>query len=254
MSRMTENLRETARADIGIVCALTMEVTPFLRLLDRPRKYVGGDFVFRGGQIEALRVAVVESGPGATRAERATHALLDGHSPKWVISVGFCGGLQPNMRCGDLIVANSVSNASGESLVINLRMPADPDHGLFVGTLLTVDQIVRTVEEKQSWGERTGAIGVDLESYAVATVCRDRKVPFMAIRTVSDPLEETLAPEVLTLMGKSPFARVGAVAGALWKRPSSIQDLWKLREKANSAAQRLAPFLVSFCRQLGDAD
>ena len=36
---------------------------------------------------------------------------------------------------------------------------------------------------------------------------------------------------------------MGAVVGALWKRPSSYQDLWQLRETAILAAGKLADFI-----------
>ena len=71
----TKPADDPAHADIGIVCALKLEVDPFLDRCDRLRKYTGGDFTFRGGLCGAdyeIRVAIVESGTGVARARRAT--------------------------------------------------------------------------------------------------------------------------------------------------------------------------------------
>src|SRR5579863_2407394 len=84
---------DASHADIGIVCALPLELSAFVARCTHVRKYVGSDFVFRGGKYQAIRVAVVESGSGFARARRATQALIEGLSPKWVLSCGFAGAL-----------------------------------------------------------------------------------------------------------------------------------------------------------------
>ena len=93
--------------------------------------------------------------------------------------------------------------------------------GLYVGKFLNTDQIIRTVAEKTQLGESTGAIAVDMESLAVARVCAERKVRFMAVRVISDDMSKDLPAEVLTVFGSSGFVRAGAVLSALWKRPSA---------------------------------
>src|SRR5580700_11578231 len=82
---------DPSHADIGIVCALPIEMSTFLARCERVRKYSGSNFVFRGGKYDGIRIVVVESGTGQARARRATHALLAAHSPKWVLSCGFAG-------------------------------------------------------------------------------------------------------------------------------------------------------------------
>jgi hypothetical protein len=40
------------------------------------------------------------------------------------------------------------------------------------------------------------------------------------------------------------------VVGALWKRPGSYKDLWRLRQNAHLAGDRLGQFLVSMIKQM----
>ena len=42
------------------------------------------------------------------------------------------------------------------------------------------------------------------------------------------------------MIGPTGVFRLGAALGALWRRPSSIKQLWALREHAIEAADRLA--------------
>ena len=244
---------QSTRADIGLVCALPLELSEFLSRCSKVKTYTGGSFTFRGGFYDKIRVALVESGLGGSRARRATAALLDAHSPRWIVSTGFCGALVPDLKTGQIIVANEIVNPAGEVLSIDVGMESDESRGLRVGRTLTVDRMVRTVAEKQKLSETSGAIAVDMETYEIARLCRERKTRFLAVRAVSDDLSADLPPEVLSLVGETGSVRVGAVIGALWKRPGSYKDMWRLRENAILASERLAKFLSGVVRQLNAA-
>lgn len=237
-------------ADIGIVHATAMELNPFVARCDRVRKYLGGDLVFRGGMLGDVRVALVQCGMHSVKARRATQALIDGHGPQWIISAGFSGALQPDLKVGDIVVATSIMDINGHELTVDLKMPANPAGGLHVGRLLMTETLVRSASEKKQLGERHAALAVDMESLAVAETCRAAKTRFLAIRSISDDLSADLPPEILAMVGDTGSVRLGAALGALWKRPGSLKAMWRLREQATAAAERLARFLDGVIVQL----
>lgn len=241
---------DAARADVGIVCSLPIEIAEFLGRCQRLKTYSGGQFKFVGGLCGDIRIAIVEAGMGPARATRATHALLDAHQPRWIVSTGFAGALNTDLKRGHIVVANEIVGLNGEPLQIDLGMASDPASGLHVGRTLTVDKMIRTTEEKRALAAQTGAIAVDMETLAVATVCRQTKTRFMAVRAISDDLSADLPPEILSLVGDTGAVRFGAVIGSLWKRPSSIKDMWRMREHAMDASEKLASFLVGTVTQL----
>lgn len=247
-----ETSRTAAKADVGVVAALSMEVAPFVGRCLPVQSYVGDRFRVQGLLLHDTRIAVIESGAGATLATRGTDALIDGHKPQWVLSVGFSGALQTHLKAGDLVVANSIVDVQGKGLSVDVQMQSSPTDGLYVGKFLNSDQIVRTVAEKKRLGEETGAIAVDMESLAVARVCAARQVRFMSVRVISDDLSKDLPPEVLTVFGSTGYLRAGAVLSALWKRPSSWSELWKLREQSIQSASRLGLFLRNVVERLGE--
>jgi adenosylhomocysteine nucleosidase len=71
-------------------------------------------------------------------------------------------------------------------------------------------------------------------------------VRFLAIRVISDDAQTDLPREVASVVAKGASYRAGAALRAVWKRPSSVKDLWKLYEHAIEAAGRLAKF-TSVC-------
>ena len=200
---------DMAHADIGLVAALKIELAPFLQRCLTPKKYTGGEFTFRGGRYDEARVAIVESGPGFARARRATQALLEAHTPAYVVSCGFSGGLRPELKLGHIVMANAITDTHGHDMRLDFSPPEQLPPGVHAGRLVVVDELVRTTEEKAALSEAHDALAVALESLAVAQVCRDRGVGFMAVRVISDDLETDLPPEIHSVLAATPGRRGG---------------------------------------------
>lgn len=239
--------------DVGLVAALPIEVGSLLDLLSDSREYrATADRPFRTieGILSAKRLAIIVGGTGRKAAALATRRLIVGHRPRLILSAGFGGALDPSLKRGDTILVHQV-----------LRPPTDEqpperiDLGLLLehdsrstthrqrtrsGILVTADRILRTASEKTEMRTRTGADVVDMETHAVVTVCAERGLPCLGIRIISDEASEDLPPEILTITGPTGGFRLGATLGALWKRPGSVKDLWRIYEHAQEAADRLA--------------
>src|SRR5688572_10657618 len=174
--------QELLNCHVGLVVALPLESGYFEDRLAGLISIKGHGFTIRTGALAGRGVAVAISGHGQERAQRATEALIDGHRPRWVISAGFAGGLQPQLNRGDIVMADGVAGEHGQRLSIDLRLPAGDERsaiGIHVGRLLTVDRIIRKADEKHALGQRFGAVAVDMESLAVAQVCQQEKQRFL---------------------------------------------------------------------------
>jgi adenosylhomocysteine nucleosidase len=248
--------------DVGIVAALPIEVGALTDLLAEKREYrdpAGKARPVIEGMLAGKRVALIVAGAGRDSAERGTARLLVGHRPRWIFSAGFGGALDPELRRGDAVVVREVLHDRGDGstpdrLEVDFQLadPAGdvPGKRLRSGVVATVDRIARTGAEKKVIRERTGADAVDMETFAVARVCADRGVRFLGLRVVSDEADEDLPPEILTIVGPTGVFRFGATMGALWKRPSSVKDLWRLYEHAQGGADRLAALVRGLAEQL----
>jgi adenosylhomocysteine nucleosidase len=229
-----------APADVGIVAALGIEVAPLLAKLAHVRKYSNDRHSIIEGELAGKIVVVILSGPGRAAARKGANLLLAGHKPRWMLSAGFGGGLDPSLTRDQILFGTEVVDPDGLTMAIPIGSPDDERLGIRSGRIVTVDQIIRTAGEKAVLRERTGADIVDMETSAVALVCRDRNIRFVAIRVVSDEAAFDLPPEIAAILGRSGGYRVGAALHAIWKRPSSLKDMLALRERAMSAAERLA--------------
>jgi adenosylhomocysteine nucleosidase len=239
---------------VGVVFALGIEAGGLVDLLQGVIRTEGAGFSAREGGLKGRRVVVVESGVGAEAAARATEALIQGHHPHWLISAGFAGGLHDKLAQGDVLLAEEVVDATGRCYSIELPFDRDTiasQRHLHVGRLLTSDRVIAETDEKAKLGQTHGALAVDMETLAVAEVCRRENARFLSVRTISDAVGHTLPKDIDYLVKRKTTAgRLGAAAGAILRRPGSINDMWQLKEDALVASDRLAKFLAGIIEQL----
>lgn len=261
-----ENVKETEqqaedpeqrKCDIGLVFALGIEAGGFEDLLTDVVTIRGGVNVFRRGRLGSRRVVIAQSGPGCEPAASATTALIAAHEPDWIFSAGFAGGLDEKLRKHDILMVNRVVYQDGRHFSLDLKVDADAladTPGIHLGSLLTTDRIIRLPSEKRELGEKHGALAVDVETFAVAEVCRRDKVPLIGVRIISDTVDDELPEDLDRLMRqKTAVRKAGAVVGSILNRPGSVKDMLKLKEDALVASDKLAKFLESMIRQMGPA-
>jgi adenosylhomocysteine nucleosidase len=264
---------EIKPCQFGVIFAMGIESGSFEDLLSGTIRIRGSGFFITEGGLKGQRVVSIRSGAGRENAARAAQVLIDGHRPKIVISAGFAGGIDPSLKRHDILLADSVIDPSGEQIILKQSLPS-PDSttsddlssegrplqwplalysiapsesiwpGLRFGKLLTVDHVVRDPVEKHTLYQQHQALAVDMETFAVAEVCRNRSVPLCAVRIVHDAAGDALPPDIERLLRqKSEPARLGAALAAIWRRPGSIKDLWALKEKSLAASAELAKFI-----------
>jgi adenosylhomocysteine nucleosidase len=235
-------------ADVGIVAALGLEVGFLIDQLASVRKYSGPRHSVIEGMCAGKLVALLITGPGRAAAGRGAELLLAGHQPRWLLSVGFAGALDPALPRYAIVMPNEVIDREAQRYTIDVAVPPADVPGrprIATGRLLTVDRIVATAAEKAELRRRYEADLVDMETSAVAALCSQRAVRFLAIRVISDEAGIDLPPDLVTLLTQTGSYRIGAALRAVWNRPSRIKELWALHEHAQEAADRLAKFTVA---------
>ncbi len=238
----------------GLVFALGLEAAPLEDKLAGVVNIRGGEFTMRHGGLAGRGVVIVPEAVGREKAARATEALIAGHKPKWIIAAGMAGALRQGLKRGDIVMPDVILGETGERLAIDFHISTEQlaaMPGLHVGPLITVDHVILKPAKKTALGLLHGALAVDMETLAVAEVCRREKQRFLAVRVISDTVDDELPADVERLLTRNTTAkRIGAAAGAVFRRPSTVKDLWKLRETATTCATKLAKFLEGVIAQL----
>lgn len=243
-----------ARCDVAILFALNMEAVGVLDQSGEMLTTRNASFVEHVGSWRHRQVVIVETGIGRVAAARAAADLIVLHKPAWVVSAGFAGALVDGLPRGDLLMADTVIDKHDSELSVGFKIEPhilQQNRRLHVGRLITVDEVVRTEADKRALGKKYNAVACDMETAAIAEVCRQEKTRFLSVRVISDAVDDQLPREIERLMQQKTLAKqLGAAAGAILKRPSAVKDLWQLREDALKYSDRLAKFLGGVIEQL----
>lgn len=240
--------------DIAVLFALGLESGGLVDLLSRTVTTRCQSFTEHIGLLQDRPVLVAESGIGCRAAERAAEDLIRLHRPQWIISAGFAGGLTPELARQHILMADAVIDTRHSLLDVGFRISPEQvaaTPGLHVGRLVTVDRLVRDRAERLQLASEFRAVACDMETMAVAEVCRQQRTRFLSVRVISDDLNDQIPPELERLAQHSSMAgKLGAATRAIWQRPGIVKEMWRLRETAQRASDRLARFLTGVVPQL----
>jgi adenosylhomocysteine nucleosidase len=160
------------------------------------------------------------------------------YRPRFVLSLGFSGALQPSQRVGDIIVATEVVDRTGKCWSVNCPQIFGSFTNATRGRLLTMSQLVSEPSEKRWLGEQFQAVAVDMETAVAAQLCRVHGVPFTCLRVISDEVDTALSPHLAALLRGGQIS-LASLAVKLIRHPTLIRDLWRLANSTRRAAKKL---------------
>jgi adenosylhomocysteine nucleosidase len=105
--------------------------------------------------------------------------------PRMVISSGFAGATRSLLEAGDFVLSTNYTDADvAESLSQQKIFDA-------AGPFFQVQQVV-SASAKWSLNRSQGVMAVDMESAAIANLCRRKGIPLVTARMISDAIDETI--------------------------------------------------------------
>ena len=181
------------------------------------------------------------NGPGPKLAAQVIDVVIGRQPIAALVSIGFCGGLDPSLAPGDVFVANEVLGV-GPALI-----PDGASKAYQTGCLISTDRVAITPAEKAEL-RRTGASAVEMEAGAIAGFAKQEKIPFYCIRVITDTANESLPLDFNRMRGADGrFSRARILAAALRRPGVLIPELVRLNKRCKSAATALGDFIAD-CR------
>ena len=163
-----------------------------------------------------------------------------------VISWGVCGGLDPRLRPGDLILGAKVVSAEGrintdEAVTSSLAQRLiDAGARVAVERVAGVSSPVLTARAKAELRLATGAAAVDMESLIAGRFALERRTPFAILRAVADPADRDLPPLVLSAVDSDGRIKAAAVLGDLVRSPGQFTGLVAAARDGRAAFRALS--------------
>jgi uridine phosphorylase len=156
--------------------------------------------------------------------------------PDLVLTCGFAGGLNPDLKLGDVVFELSTLNSQLSTRLLT--------SGAKPATIFCADRIATTVADKKKLRAEAGADAVEMESAAIHAVCAERGIPCATIRVISDTAGEDLPLDFNALAKPDKNLDFRKLFLAITKSPGKIGALMELQRKTKFAAGRLADVLA----------
>lgn len=221
-----------------------------------------GSAVAFSGFWKGKRVLLLLSGIGKYRAQNALSNACVKFSLSTVISIGYAGGLDPDLREGDLVIANRVFDSDVVSMglqsakvfeicfdetLINQVLEKCPESKSHRGGLITLNEAICEPEKKRDLGNRFPVVAVDMETAGLLSLAVENQLSFLSVRSITDTVDHELVSfaNCVDETGKISTVKVG---WHILTHLGTVPKIRKLRDHCRKATHNLTHFVEEFLR------
>jgi adenosylhomocysteine nucleosidase len=211
-------------------------------------------------EIESAEVAVLLTGVGFRQAAAGVANALRGEqdSVDCCISSGLAGALRAEYQIGQVLAARTVFSeavpdgrasriiGSSEALIST----ASECGAAVVNRFYSAARVTGRAADKKHLGATADA--VEMESFEVLRQAHDCEVPAVAIRAVSDAVDEDLPLDMNEVFSADGEVSIPRVLGQVVRHPHSLPGLLRLAHQTKRAAESLARFLDRYVTMIAD--
>jgi nucleoside phosphorylase len=231
---------------IAITFALPAESSEFLRCLrDRTSAERNGVRIVRG-KMDGRMIEVLHTGVGEKACRQRVEKFLQDQQFDLLISTGFAGALNDQLKVGDLLLAKNFSTVD-----LHERRSFFSSFPIHAADLLTVAGLIDSSEERNKIARTSGAAAVDMETEFIARACAEHGISLLSLRVITDTPRKPFPapPQVLFDIAKQRTDLVKLAAFFL-THPNRVSRLVQFARGIAHARKTLANALVTVVCEL----
>ncbi|MEA3521535.1 MAG: 5'-methylthioadenosine/adenosylhomocysteine nucleosidase [Campylobacterota bacterium] len=194
---------------IAIMGAMPEEIAPILEKIGEYKTTKYAQNTYYEGKYAGHDLVIAYSKIGKVFSTLTAATLIEKFGAEILLFSGVAGGVNPELKIGDLIVATALCQHDLDITAFGHPFGYVPEGAVFIetkkslrdiakqvavemsvplkeGVIATGDQFVASSERKE-WIEKTfKADALEMEGTSVAVVCDALEVPFLILRAISD--------------------------------------------------------------------
>ena len=194
---------------LAIMGAMEEEITPLLSHFTDIQKNEFANNIYYEAKLNNLDVVIAYSKIGKVFSTLTATTMIEKFGCDTLLFSGVAGGVNPELKIGDLIVANKLSQhdlditafghphgfVPGGSVYVetseklkNIALEVAEENGVKIieGIIATGDQFVCDEKRKDFIANTFNADALEMEGASVAVVCDALNVPCLILRAISD--------------------------------------------------------------------
>jgi adenosylhomocysteine nucleosidase len=193
---------------VGIICAGDREFEPFLPHIQNSKITKKAMLTFYEGIINEMVVVALFSGVCKTNAAIATQILIDTYDIDVIINAGTAGGMNKDVNLFDTVISTEVAHHDvhegiltgfhpwmpsayfkADETLISLSKKAverfKSKNKVHFGRMVTGEKFIED-SGREEINLLFDPLTVDMETASIAQVCYVNRIPYIAIRTITD--------------------------------------------------------------------
>jgi len=226
----------------------------------------GEAFPFQGKRHPSCEIVAIQTGMGAANIETAFWRVLKERRPDIVLSAGFGGALYEDAGIGDIVWSSRSLLIGGDRTerLEHVREDAVPDSPFIrrIGEKLSektaaAEGIIVTLSEMMAKAKIRKLIPVslpfpvcDMETYYLAKLSHQNRIPFIALRSITDRLGEDVPQGLHAVTDEKGQYRFLRALGLLLAKPKLVPASIKLGRNAARASKNLGKAVNSLAEIL----
>lgn len=196
----------------GIIAAMKEEMQEIENIMKETENKKIYELNFIEGKINNTKVVLVEAGIGKVNAARTTQILIQNFNIDAIINVGSAGSVNDELDIGDIVIGSKlvqhdfdltafghpkgyISNVGqyveSDSVLIQkmkdtISKIQDTEFKIKIGIIASGDIFCNQLNLKEEIRTKFNADAIEMESAAIAQVCKLDNIPFIIVRSISD--------------------------------------------------------------------
>ena len=189
--------------------AMVEEIEPLIENFENVEKVEYAKNIFYTAKYKNLELVIAYSKIGKVFASLTASTMIEKFKCEKLLFSGVAGGINPELKIGDLIVAEKLSQHDLDITIFGHAHGYVPEGAVFVeanrelidiakdvankkaiklksGTIATGDQFIANVDRKNWIKDTFNADALEMEGASVAVVCDALNIPFFILRSISD--------------------------------------------------------------------
>jgi len=171
---------------------------------------------------------------------------VDDQKFEFLVSAGFAGSLNHELRVNDLLVAKNFSTVDLKHAQLSLS-----NVSVHAANVLTVPALIDSSEERERIARESGASAVDMETEFIARACAAHGIPLLSLRVITDtPNQPFPAPSSVLFDIQQQRTHIAVLARFFLAHPNRVPGLVQFARRIARARKTLADALVEVVRTM----
>lgn len=198
---------------IGIIGPSEAEIMPFIKEISNKKETDAAMLTFYSGTYCSIEIVSLYCGVCKVNAAIAAQILIDKFSVTHIIIIGVAGAIDRSLKIGDTVISTEISyhdvddgilteyhpwmksiyfRSDNELLELCKAMVSKNNFAqkIYFGKIVTGESFISD-NGRDKIITKYNPLCVDMETASIAHVCYVNKIPFIAIRSISDTEDES---------------------------------------------------------------